>query len=105
KDGRTRCQAIAKWQQTVEKIIKAIVAALREAGILSVQIGYRHDVEKFVRVLIRLPRATENKSIQQHLLASRYFVQNSERHLNWAFLFIDSLMRSHSNEAWKSCTP
>ena len=29
-----RCHAIAKWQQTVEKAVKAIVCALHEAGIV-----------------------------------------------------------------------
>jgi hypothetical protein len=62
-----RCNAIAKWQQTVEKAVKAIVAALREVGVLTIEIGYRHEVERFIGVLLRLPRAQGNKDIQQHL--------------------------------------
>jgi hypothetical protein len=61
------CHAIAKWQQAVEKAIKAIVACLRDAGILHIDIGYQHGVERFVSVLIRLPHARDNKSIQQQL--------------------------------------
>jgi hypothetical protein len=61
------CRAIAKWQQTVEKPIKAIVACLRDAGILHIDIGYQHGVERFVSVLIRLPHVTDNRSIQQQL--------------------------------------
>lgn len=61
------CHAVAKWQQTVEKSIKAIVACLRDAGILHIDIGYQHGVERFVSVLIRLPRARDHRSIQQQL--------------------------------------
>jgi HEPN domain-containing protein len=61
------CHAIAKWQQTVEKAIKSIVACLRDAGILHIDIGYQHGVERFFSVLIRLPRARDNRLIQQQL--------------------------------------
>ncbi len=30
--GTGRCHAIAKWQQTVEKAVKALVSALHDAG-------------------------------------------------------------------------
>src|SRR4051794_11789125 len=51
------CHAIAKWQQTLEKAIKAIVSALHDAGILGTGIRAKHDVERYVRVLVRLPRS------------------------------------------------
>lgn len=63
----TRCHALAKCQQTVKKAIKAIVAALRDAKILSIEIGYRHEVARFLNVLIRLPHAAANRAIQRHL--------------------------------------
>jgi len=66
-DEAMRCQAIAKFQQAVEKVVKAIVAALKQAAVLHVEIGYRHEVERFLSVLLRLPRAKENKSVDQHL--------------------------------------
>ena len=65
--GQSRCHAIAKWQQTVEKSIKAIVACLRDAGVLHIEIGYKHGVERFVSVLVRLPHAKDNRTIQQQL--------------------------------------
>ncbi len=37
--GTGRCHAIAKWQQTVEKDVKALVSALHDAGNQS----SRHD--------------------------------------------------------------
>jgi HEPN domain len=61
------CHAIAKWQQAVEKAIKAVIAALRDAGVLAIEIGYRHEVARFISVLLRLPHGRENKTIQQHL--------------------------------------
>jgi HEPN domain-containing protein len=68
-EGWTRCHALAKCQQTVEKAIKAIVAALRDARILHIEIGYRHEVERFLKVLIRMPHAADNRAIQRHLQA------------------------------------
>jgi HEPN domain-containing protein len=65
--GWARCHALAKCQQTVEKAIKAIVAALRDAAILHIAIGYRHEVARFLNVLIRLPHAAANRAIQRHL--------------------------------------
>jgi HEPN domain-containing protein len=62
-----QCHSIAKWQQAVEKAIKAIVACLRDAGLLHIEIGYRHGVERFVSVLVRLPHAKDNRTIQQQL--------------------------------------
>lgn len=68
-EGWTRCHALAKCPQTVEKAITAIVAALRDAKVLHIEIGYRHEVARFLNVLIRLPHATDNRAIQRHLQA------------------------------------
>jgi HEPN domain-containing protein len=62
-----RCHAVSKWQQTVEKAIKAVVAGLRDAGVLHIEIGYAHGVDRFVSVLIRLPHAKDIRTIQQQL--------------------------------------
>ena len=65
--GTGRCHALAKWQQTVEKAVKALVSALHDAGILSTGIRTRHDVARYVSMLIRLPRSRDNQAIQNHL--------------------------------------
>jgi hypothetical protein len=70
KDGAEWCHAIAKYQQTVEKAIKAIVVALRNRGILHVTIGYTHPVEPLVSTLVRLPRNPGNRDIANHLSRS-----------------------------------
>jgi hypothetical protein len=66
-EGSGRCHAIATWQQTVEKAVKALVSALHDARILGAGIRPRHEVERYVDALIRLPRAAGNRTIQQLL--------------------------------------
>ena len=61
------CHAVAKFQQTVEKAIKAIVAALRDSGVGTKRIGYKHPIEPFVSMLVRLPRDAGNHGIISHL--------------------------------------
>ncbi len=65
--GTGRCHAIAKWQQTVEKAVKALVSVLHDAGILGAGVIPRHEVERYVGTLIRLPRAAGNRTLQQTL--------------------------------------
>ncbi len=62
-DHRTYCQAISKHQQTVEKSIKAIVAAIRDAGIVVLPIGYTHAVDKLISGLRHLPKPKDNRDI------------------------------------------
>src|SRR5262245_36992915 len=66
-EEKDRCHVIAKWQQAVEKTIKAIVAALREAGVINVQIGYQHEVARFIRILVNLRGVPGTRHIQNQL--------------------------------------
>jgi hypothetical protein len=66
-DRTGRCHAIAKLQQTLEKAVKAMVAALYDAGLLATGVRAKHDVERYVGVLVRLPRAAGHRTIQSHL--------------------------------------
>lgn len=65
-DRRTYCQAIARHQQLVEKSIKAIAAAVRDAGIVTLPSShyYKHDVDTLISALRRLPRPADNRDIQ-----------------------------------------
>jgi hypothetical protein len=63
----TLCHAVAKYQQTVEKAIKAAVTALREAGFANWRVGRGHEVTPYMSMLFRLPRKEENKSVLQEL--------------------------------------
>jgi len=67
--GKVWSHAVAKYQQTVEKAVKAIVAALREAGFWrGPPIGFVHEVERHMPFLVRLPRTAEQKSVPHHLV-------------------------------------
>jgi HEPN domain-containing protein len=68
-NGVQWCHAIAKYQQTVEKAVKAIVVALH------ISVGYQHGVGHFVDVLIRLPRRPGNRDIANNL--SRWLDTNT----------------------------
>jgi hypothetical protein len=68
KGGRAaHCHVLAKFQQCTEKAVKGLVVVLREAGILHNEPGRGHGVARFFRVLLRLPRAVDNRAPQQHL--------------------------------------
>lgn len=60
----TYCQAISKYQQTVEKSVKALAAILRDAQMANIPIGFKHDVETQVSMLLRLPRPRASRDIQ-----------------------------------------
>lgn len=68
-DYRTYCQTIAKYQQTVEKSVKAIAAAVHDAGIVSLPTShyYKHDVDTLISALRHLPKPRDNRDIQYRI--------------------------------------
>jgi HEPN domain-containing protein len=68
-DHETYCQAIAKYQQVVEKSVKAIAAAIRDAGISPIYTGFTHEVEKIVSALVLLPRGKGPTDIKDRIKA------------------------------------
>jgi hypothetical protein len=77
-DGGARvwCHAVAKYQQAVEKAVKAVVAALRESGFRrGPPIGFTHGVERHMGWLVRLPRAGGLDFVRRHLI--RLFDSNT----------------------------
>lgn len=67
-DERTYCQAVAKQQQAVEKSVKALAAAVRDARLASIRIKFTHEVDKLLNALNRLHRPTgENAAIQSRI--------------------------------------
>jgi hypothetical protein len=66
-DSMARCHLVAKYQQCAEKAVKGLVVALRDAGIIHTDRGRDHRVARFVKVLLRLPHAADNRTPQQHL--------------------------------------
>jgi len=64
-DHRTYCQTLAKYQQMVEKSVKAVFAAMKDFGIVGLpNMGYNHDLAKLLDALSRMPKAQENKNLQ-----------------------------------------
>ncbi len=66
-EPRSFCQAVSKCQQIVEKSIKAIAAALRDRFIVSIPIGYTHDVARIASALRRPARPNDATDIQHHI--------------------------------------
>ena len=66
-DASTYCHALAKYQQSVEKSIKSIITTLRDAGIISKEPGWSHEVEKDVSALIHLPSSPTIRDTQTRI--------------------------------------
>ncbi len=66
-DDGTFCQAIAKYQQVVEKSVKAIATAIRDAGISPISTGFTHEIEKLVSSLVHLPRGKGPTNIKDQI--------------------------------------
>ncbi|MCP4247291.1 MAG: HEPN domain-containing protein [bacterium] len=66
----TFCHTIGKYQQVVEKAVKALLAAMREQGVLDVRTPRAHNVDGLIAALIRLPRRrAERRELQNQVLA------------------------------------
>jgi HEPN domain-containing protein len=55
-DASTYCQSIAKYQQTVEKSVKGMIAALNEQEICSLPISHNHELTHEIKSLNSLRR-------------------------------------------------
>ncbi len=66
---RSYCQAIAKCQQTVEKSVKALTAALRDRFIFrpDSKVFYKHEVDELASALRRLSMRSDPADIRSAL--------------------------------------
>lgn len=62
-DETTYCQAISKYQQTVEKSVKAMVAVIIDLGIDFMLPSTSHLPDREIEALLRLSRAVDNSSV------------------------------------------
>ena len=71
----TFCQAIAKYQQVVEKSINVIDAVLRGQGIISGRVKPEHYPRKMINRLVRLPqrRHSDLAENMQRIFLTRWF--------------------------------
>jgi hypothetical protein len=63
-DPSTFCQAVAKYQQVVEKSIKAMVAVVLELGIEFTTINSNHKPYKEMQALTNLARVIDSGSVE-----------------------------------------
>ena len=93
--GTGRCHAIAKWQQTVEKAVKALVSALHDAGILGAGVLPRHAVERYVRSFgCLVPQATERFSRTYTASSTRTLGRESGLLTAWPRSYLPGAIRT-----------
>jgi hypothetical protein len=70
-DARTRCQAISKYQQCVEKSVKSILDKMHHAGVTRTRSDRAHPVARYAAVFRNIPRARDTGDLLNQL--SRLF--------------------------------
>jgi HEPN domain-containing protein len=66
-DPRTFCQAIAKYQQAVEKAVKGLAVVLRDGNVLKAGPSRHHPVEPLINVILRSPRSNQNRDFMRRI--------------------------------------
>lgn len=66
-DARTRCQAISKYQQCVEKSVKGVLDKLHAAGLIRSGSDRRHGVARYAAVLGGFPATKDNRDLLNRL--------------------------------------
>lgn len=85
-DPRTRCQAISKYQQCVEKSVKSVLDRLNAAGITNAHSDRRHHVARYAPVFANLPHRRETRDLLNQL--GRLFTDSVVQRIN----LLDSLV-------------
>lgn len=88
-DARTRCQALAKYQQCVEKAIKGVLDKLFAAGLIAQGSDHKHRVARYAAVLGGFPATTDNRALLNQL--RRLFTERVIDQIN----FLDSLVPAY----------
>ncbi len=66
-DARSRCQAISKYQQAVEKSIKGVLDRLHAAGIARTRSDRTHRVARYAILLSGIPASRNNRDLLNRL--------------------------------------
>jgi HEPN domain-containing protein len=85
-DARTRCQAISKYQQCVEKSVKGVLDRLHDAGITNVRSDRSHKVARYAAVFTRLPRTRNTSDLLNQL--ARLFSDRIVQQINLLDSFV-----------------
>lgn len=79
-DARTRCQAISKYQQCVEKAVKAVLDKLHAANLVRGGSDRSHKVARYASVLTRFPTTNDSRDLLNQL--RRLFTDSVVRQIN-----------------------
>jgi len=88
-DPRTRCQAISKYQQCVEKSVKSVLDKLHMAGVIRDESDRRHSVARYVALFRNIPRTNDTRDLLNQL--GRLFTHSVEAQMN----LLDSLVPAY----------
>jgi HEPN domain-containing protein len=66
-DTRSRCQAISKYQQSVEKSVKGVLDKLHDAGFTRAHSDSRHHVARYAEVFRNIPRTRQTGDLLNQL--------------------------------------
>ena len=66
-DPRTRCQAISKYQQSVEKSVKGVLDRLHDAGVTRVRSDRSHSIARYAAVFTNIPRTRDTSDLLNQL--------------------------------------
>jgi hypothetical protein len=66
-DARTRCQAISKYQQCVEKAVKAVLDKLHSEDLVRSGSDRNHKVERYASVLTGFPTTNDSRDLLNQL--------------------------------------
>jgi hypothetical protein len=62
-DARTRCQAISKYQQCVEKAVKGVLDKLHLAGLVCTRSDRNHKVARYASMLTGFPTTSRSRHL------------------------------------------
>jgi HEPN domain-containing protein len=62
-----RCQAISKYQQCVEKSVKAVLDKLHAAGLIRAGSDRGHKVARYISVLTRFPTTQDSQDLLKQM--------------------------------------
>jgi HEPN domain-containing protein len=85
-DARTRCQAISKYQQCVEKSVKGVLDRLHDAGVTNAHSDRGHHVARYAAVFTNIPRTRQTGDLLNQL--ARLFTDSVVEQIN----LLDSLV-------------
>jgi HEPN domain len=77
-DRTTYCQTISKCQQAVEKAIKGLVTGLTETGIAKYDVGWKHEVGKFITTFRYPPKKGQPTTSADIMSSLREFFSNGD---------------------------